>query len=123
MSKILIVDDQEDILETTKTILEKEKYEVITAINVEKGLKLLDSEKPDLVLLDLMMPDTPINKFIKSNHKTKIIIFSIIDAKDIDTLITDEEMRKDMKSPNIVDYVKKPFANEELLNKIKKHIK
>jgi len=55
MKKILLVDDEKDIVEFLKYNLESEKFQVITAYNGENALKML-AEKPDLVILDVMMP-------------------------------------------------------------------
>jgi CheY-like chemotaxis protein len=54
--KILIVDDDIDFVETTKTVLESKPYEVVVAHEGEEGLKKAREEKPDLILLDVIMP-------------------------------------------------------------------
>ncbi len=58
MAKILIVDDDPDFLQIHRTILEAEGYEVIDAVNGALALKLVRREKPDLILLDVMMSTT-----------------------------------------------------------------
>ena len=55
-SKILIVDDDPVFVETTKTILESRDYEVVTAYDGDEGLQKTKEEKPDLILLDIIMP-------------------------------------------------------------------
>ena len=55
MAKILVVDDDRDFIKITRMILESNHYEVITASNGEEGLKVMRREKPDLVILDVMM--------------------------------------------------------------------
>jgi len=55
-AKILLVDDDPDFVEATKVVLESRPYEVITALSGEEGLQKARAEKPDLVLLDIMMP-------------------------------------------------------------------
>jgi CheY-like chemotaxis protein len=57
MSKILIIDDDLDILETMGSLLEAEGFQIQSAETVEKGLELIGSESPDLVLLDVMFPE------------------------------------------------------------------
>lgn len=57
MAKILIVDDEDDIRMITRTILEKAGHEVIEAASGDEGLKALENYKPDMVILDVMMPD------------------------------------------------------------------
>jgi len=54
-AKILVVDDDRDFVSITRMILESQQYRVITAANGEQGLKLMRREKPDLVILDVMM--------------------------------------------------------------------
>ena len=54
--KILIVDDDNDFVESTRTILESKPYEVVVAYEGEEGLKKAREEKPDLILLDVIMP-------------------------------------------------------------------
>ena len=56
MSKILIIDDDRDFQEVTRTILEKHDFNVASAYNPEEGIKKVQSEKPDLVILDVIMP-------------------------------------------------------------------
>ncbi len=55
-AKILLVDDDPDFIEATKTVLESRPYEIITALSGEEGLQKARAEKPDLVLLDIIMP-------------------------------------------------------------------
>ncbi len=55
MAKILVVDDDRDFIKITKMILESHHYEVISATSGEQGLEVMRREKPDLVLLDIMM--------------------------------------------------------------------
>jgi len=55
MAKILIVDDDPDFVEIVRTILTSEGYEIRTAANGDQGIKTMKKEKPDLVLLDIMM--------------------------------------------------------------------
>jgi CheY-like chemotaxis protein len=56
MSKILVIDDDKDFQETTRIVLEKNDFEVVSAYNPEEGLEKVQSEKPDLVILDVLMP-------------------------------------------------------------------
>ena len=57
MSKILIIDDDLDILETTGSLLEYEGFEIHSADTVEKGLEMIERIAPDLILLDVMFPE------------------------------------------------------------------
>ena len=110
---IMVVDDEPDNVTTVKTVLEKEGYEVITAINGDDALKKFNSArtKPDLILLDIMMPGTPV-KDIVPKLKTKIAYLSVVR--------TSEAEREDlMKSKNIVDFIQKPFDIKDLVKKVK----
>ena len=76
-NKILIIDDDVDLLASTKLFLESKKYEVETAINSRIGLGIIKSFYPNLIILDIMM-DTPLEGFnflneLKSNDKLKEI--------------------------------------------------
>ena len=56
MSKILMIDDDKDLQEATRIVLEKHNFEVVSAYDPEEGLKKVQSERPDLVILDVLMP-------------------------------------------------------------------
>ena len=76
MSKIMFVDDELDVLDMTEQILLKEGHEVIIASNGTECLEILKNEKPDLILLDVMMPKIDgwtVCKKIKTNKETKDI--------------------------------------------------
>ena len=57
MPKVLVVDDEEDILELLKYHLERENYQVFTTTNGQNAVRLAKLEKPDLIVLDIMMPE------------------------------------------------------------------
>jgi DNA-binding response OmpR family regulator len=57
MSKILMIDDDKDLQEATRIVLEKHNFEVVSAYDPEDGLKKVQSERPDLVILDVLMPN------------------------------------------------------------------
>jgi DNA-binding response OmpR family regulator len=94
--------------------LKKEGYEIITAVNSRDAFNLIENEKPDLVLLDLIMPTifgTELCKRVKNDEKLKhisIILFTAHD--DIMTAEKAESMGAD-------DYITKPFDAKELVNK------
>lgn len=81
--KVLIVDDSVTILEIVKKFIGNKTYEVITANNGVSGLKMAELEKPDVVLLDIMLPKMDgyeVCRRIRSNAdlvKTKILLFSV----------------------------------------------
>lgn len=116
--KILIVDDEPDILELAMTRLEISGYKVLKVINGEKALEVLKTTVPDLILLDLLLPDIQgdvLCRQLKSNPKFKDIPIILFTASIIRVPEKVEETGAD-------DYIIKPFEPEQLLLKIKKFI-
>ena len=112
---IMVVDDEEDIRSTVKTILEKEGYNVVTAVSGDDCLEKLTEQKVDLILMDIMMPGTPVGKIIPKIKNVKIAYLSVVR--------TSEAEKEDlMKSKNIVDFIQKPFDISELVKRVKKLI-
>ena len=114
-NRILIVDDEADLVETLKFRLETAGYEVNTALDGQEGLKKARSENPDLVILDLMLPKLDgyrVCRMLKFDEKYKgipIILFSArVQESDIKM---GEEQGADA-------YVTKPFDPKALLAKI-----
>ena len=113
--KILVVDDDTDVRETVKMVLEKNGYVVVEAVNGDEGLKKASQEKPDLVLLDIMMPGTPV-KDIVPKLGSKVAYLSVVR--------TSEAEKEDlMKAKNIVDFIQKPFDIKDLVARVKKIVK
>lgn len=113
--KIMIVDDEPDIRETVKKILEKNKYMVITAVNGDDCLKKLEKENPDLILMDIMMPGTPVGEVVKKIKNTKIAYLSVVRTSEAEK----EEL---LGQSNIVDFIQKPFDINELVKKVEKYV-
>jgi len=115
---ILAVDDEESILDLLKFNLEKEGYKVITADNGEDGFKKAIDIKPDLVLLDVMLPRqdglTVCRKIRQENMNIPIIMLSAR-SEEIDKILG-LEIGAD-------DYMTKPFSTRELLARIKANIR
>jgi len=112
--KILVVDDDPDIVELTKTILELDGFEVITASGGGKCLQILESEEVDLVLLDIMMPEISgwdVAAKIKENPKWKTIPIIFLTAKG-------DTMSVGMGGLAADDYIVKPFNIEDLKNRV-----
>ena len=114
MKTIMIVDDEEDVRNTVKTALEKNGYNIVTAISGDDCLKQIQAgAKPDLILMDIMMPGTPAKDIIPKIGLIKIAYLSVVR--------TSEAEKEDlMKSKNIVDFIQKPFDIDDLLNRVKK---
>ena len=108
---ILVVDDEPDIRDSVKTILEIKGYKVITAENGDDCLKKLKETKPDLILLDIMMPGTPVDNVIKQIKDIKIAFMSVV-------RISDARKRGLCSQENIVDFFQKPFNVSDLIDRV-----
>ena len=114
--KIMVVDDEPDILFTVGQMLEMCGYEVIKAGNGKECLIKLDEVKPDLVLLDIMMPEISgwdVAAKIKENPNWKSIPIVFLTAKG-------DTMSIGMGGLAADDYIVKPFNIEDLKNRINK---
>ncbi|MBR9678905.1 MAG: response regulator [Nanoarchaeota archaeon] len=118
--KILVVDDEQTIQILLKAVLEKEGYSVIVAGSGQECLKKLETTKPDLVILDMMMPSMTGRETllkIKKNPKTKnlkIIFLTVVHASQVG--------KEELKKNGVLEYITKPFNNAELVKKIKQII-
>ncbi|MGA2914545.1 MAG: response regulator [Sedimentisphaerales bacterium] len=115
--RILIVDDEPDVLMLTSLRLEKHGYEILTAANGRDAFESIRNEKPDLVLLDLIIPityGTEICRRVKNDENLRHIPIILYTAHD--EVMTDEKAKK----AGADDYIAKPFNAEELLNKIER---
>ena len=118
--KILITEDSPTILTLIKDVLEKEGYSVITAVDGQEALEKCKKEKPDLIILDLMLPKIDgykvcaMLKFDKNFHNTPIIILTAR-AGEADKKLG-EEVCADA-------YITKPVDPGLLISKIKEFIK
>jgi DNA-binding response OmpR family regulator len=120
MPKIAIIDDDPDIVEAISTLLSSKKYEVVTASHVDTALALVDSEKPDLILLDVMMdePDDGFylaNKFRQKGIKTPVILLTSVSKALGFNFGAGQTLPID-------DFIEKPVAPALLLEKIEEHL-
>jgi two-component system alkaline phosphatase synthesis response regulator PhoP len=120
MSKILLVDNEEDLLELVTFRLEREGHAVITASGGREAIEKAAKESPELVLLDLKLADIQggdVCRMLKANDKTKNIpvVFLTASSPDISAGI-----QKDCGAEGVIT---KPFRAEELLNTVKKMLK
>lgn len=114
--RILIVDDEEDILNVLKFRLEANNYEVLTASDGQEGLNKARTERPDLLILDLMLPKLDgykVCRMLKFDESYKAIPIIMFTAK---AQQKDEELGKEMGADA---YIAKPFEPEILLEKMK----
>ncbi|MEE8277688.1 MAG: sigma-54 dependent transcriptional regulator [Thermoanaerobaculia bacterium] len=111
---ILIVDDEEVLQDVLSSLLRKEGYSVLNALNGQEALGLLQREEVDLVLLDLMLPDISGQEVLKRIHAEdpEQVVIVITAYSSIESAI--EAMRE-----GAFHYIPKPFKNEEVLLTIK----
>lgn len=114
--KILIVDDSRFTIELIKSIVEPEHINVISANEGKEGIKKAKEEHPDLVILDVLLPELDgykVCEVLKSDEKTKNIPVLMLTVKD-----TISDVQKGFSSKADY-YMTKPFENETLLSNIK----
>lgn len=125
MKKILIVDDELDIIDLVRNRLVVNGYEVVSATDGKMGVKMAQTECPDLVLMDVMMPNMQGGdavRLLKSNYKTKDIPIIFL------TAVTNSKKPVGEEGVGInvagVNYpaIGKPFESERLLMEIKKNL-
>lgn len=117
--KILIVDDDPDIIEAGRLVLEREGYEVEGAPNRADGMKRLEEVKPDLLILDIMMeqPDDGLRmarEIRKAGHTLPIIMLTSVNAAMGLNIDKDEEMVP------VDEFQPKPVDPQTLIAKVKK---
>ena len=115
--KVLVVDDEKPISDIIKFNLEKEGYEVVVAYDGEEALQKVESESPDLIVLDLMLPKIDgleVAKQVRAKRSTPIIM---VTAKDSEL---DKVLGLELGAD---DYVTKPFSNRELVARVKANLR
>ena len=124
MAKILVVDDDPDFVEITRIILENSGYDVVSASDSEEAIEKMRNDKPDLVLLDIMMSQ-PLDgvevskKMLEDDNLKKvpiIVVSSITDSPHLAEFPSNEYLPLD-------DWITKPAQPEDLLAKINKYLK
>ncbi len=114
-TKILVVDDEPNIVQTLQDRLEMNEYEVVTAGNGREGLKRFEEERPHVILLDVIMP-------IMDGHEMLEVLRKQPGGQDVSVImLTARSQTQDIARANacgIDDYIVKPFDLSELLEKI-----
>ena len=114
---IMVVDDEGYIVELLKDVLKNAGFDVITATDGKHCIKKLKKVKPDLILMDFMMPGMTgvetIRK-IRANPETKDLKVTFLTVKKVEKVGIDE-----VDELNVIDYITKPFDNDELVERIK----
>jgi CheY-like chemotaxis protein len=118
MTKIMVVDDEVNLVELVKAILERENFEVIGVNTGQECLERLKTVIPDLILMDMMMPGM-------SGRETTEKIRNDPKIRDIKviflTVARFSETGKDvLKKLKVIDYITKPFDNPDLIKRVKR---
>jgi DNA-binding response OmpR family regulator len=116
MAKILLIDDEPEIVFVTRKLLQRESHKVSVAKDGREGLKILENDPPDLVLLDVMLPGEDgweICKKIKGDEKTKNIPIAMFTVR-----VSENSVQKSMEYALADAQINKPFELEDLLKVI-----
>lgn len=117
LQTVLVIDDEPNIVQTLKNRLQLNEFEVLTASNGKEGLEIALDRKPDVILLDVIMP-------IMDGHQMLEKLRANADGKDIPVIMLTARSQPDdvdrAMIHGIEDYITKPFDLSELLEKIEK---
>ena len=116
--RILCIEDEPEMIDLIRLILERKGFEVLGAVGGEEGLEAIRREKPDLILLDLMMPDVDgweVYRQMKADDELKDIPVVVVTAKaqSIDKVLG-------LHIAKVDDYVTKPFGPSDLLESVER---
>jgi DNA-binding response OmpR family regulator len=116
--RVLCIEDEREMIDLIKLILERKGFEVLGAVGGKEGLEVIRRERPDLILLDLMMPEVDgweVYRQMKADEQLKNIPVIVVTAKaqSIDKVLG-------LHIAKVDDYVTKPFGPQELLTSIDK---
>ena len=115
--KILVVEDEPEVVNLLRTRLEANHYGVMAAGNGVEGLKQIELEKPDLILLDILMPQMDGYTFLKELKRRKPdwnVPIIVLTAKS--------RMKELFEAEGVRDYMVKPYDAQDLLERIKKQL-
>ena len=111
--KILVVEDDRNILSMIQTVLDLGGYQVLTAQRCQQGILMLTSHMPDLVVLDLGLPDLDGEEFIRVARRSSMIPIIVLSAR------SDEQDKVSALDLGANDYITKPFGTAELLARVR----
>lgn len=110
----MVVDNEPDIVDLTRTVLEIGGYQVVPAYSGEECLKKLEKEPVDLILLDIMMPGMSgwdvFNRIKRNDKGIKVAFMSVLEIS--------EKRKQVLLDEGLADYIMKPFDKDTLLNKV-----
>jgi len=114
MKKIMVVDNEPDIVDLTRTVLELGGYQVVPSYSGEECLRKLEKETVDLVLLDIMMPGMSgwdvFNRIKKKKPQIKVAFMSVLEISD--------KRKQVLLDEGLADYIMKPFNKDSLLERV-----
>jgi len=112
---ILVVDDEQIVLDSIKKLVRRENYAVHGALSVQTAIKMIDDKKIDIILTDLMMPETDGLEFMEMTKKShpRIPMIMITGYATINTALQATQL-------GAFDYIAKPFSKKELLSVLKR---
>ena len=111
--KILVVEDDRNILSMIQTVLDTNGYQVLTAQRCQQGILMLSSHVPDLVVLDLGLPDMDGEEFIRITRRSSMIPIIVLSAR------SEEQDKISALDLGANDYITKPFGTGELLARVR----
>ena len=111
--KILVVEDDRNILSMIQTVLDSNGYQVLTAQRCRQGILMLSSHVPDLVVLDLGLPDMDGEEFIRVARRSSMIPIIVLSAR------AEEQDKVSALDLGANDYITKPFGTAELLARVR----
>ncbi|HLU11040.1 MAG TPA: response regulator transcription factor [Oceanobacillus sp.] len=115
--KILVIDDEDTTVQLISILLERRGFEVVKAYSAEDGLRKAYRHQPDLVLLDIMMPDMDGWEVCKRLREMSDVPIIFLTARgDVKDMVRGLEMGAD-------DYMPKPYDNDELVARIRAHLR
>ena len=123
--KILVVDDDPNMVAAVEAVLQSESYNVVTAADGEEGLRKVATEQPDLIILDVVMPGKhgfQVCKEIKADPKFARIPVLMLTVYPGDREKLNLSMQEGM-TMEAEDYIQKPFDPDEFLNRVERLIK
>lgn len=118
--RILVVDDEVDLVETVRFSIELEGYDVLVAYNGEEALNQARKENPDLILLDLMLPKLDgykVCRLLKFDERYKHIPILMLTAK------TQDKDKAIGMETGADEYITKPFEIDDLMKKVKHYLR
>jgi len=119
MSKVLIIEDEPEQIKLISMRLKANGYEVISAESAGEGLRIAGEENPNVILLDILLPDMSgleVAESLKSSVVTKDIPIIAI------TAVGTPDIEEQCKESGISDFLRKPYESQDLIDKIKNQL-